>query len=249
MRLFKVDGVWPEGERSTVVLDEQCIRVTHGDEGPGVYIKDHVILVEPVLAEFFKEGIPYLPLPAARISTDPSKPVSFLRDSRSNIDRINNGSYYGECIVQVSFLEGTHELYASSFKEVVADGPFGGRVVREYERESAGMEVLAASDDGQEMLIKLVPGASFRLHRKLKGKESLVVISWSGRHLKSFSPPFREAREPREGKKRNRRRRDRAHQGAPSSTTRYRVARESKDDESLTATMSEVINLATRRQG
>ncbi len=223
----------PEPLGGTSVLDEVCLRVTHGDEGPGVYLRDCMIPVEPVLANFFKEDVAYLPLPAARISVDPEKPLCFLRDSRSNIDRINNRNYYGECAVHVCFPAGDHTLHAASFGERLEKGHFGDKVVRDFLPidDAEGIEILAQSEDKQEFLLRMMPGASFRLHRALKGKQSSVVISWSGRQLKAFSPGFKKTREPRQ---RNRR--------------KGLTAKMSEGNPALSQ-LARVVNLASRRQG
>jgi hypothetical protein len=234
MRLFKVDAAWPEEHRTNAILAYQCAYVTQGEKGPGLYMRDKFIPVEPALAAAFGGEVTSLPLLAARLDNTGSTPV-LRRDTRGNIEKSRKRDYYGDCLVYVSFQEGTHQLLSSCFGETLKEGHFGSRVVREYLplEDSEGVEAVALSQDRQEALLCLKPAASFRIHRTVRGKETVVVVSWNGRRLRAHIPRFHEMREPR---KRNRNRK--------GLTTTM-----SEANPQLGARLADVVSLAARRQG
>ena len=247
MRLFKVDDVWPKDIRSRCIYDEHSVHVTQGEEGPGVYMRDIFIPIDEELQAMMEADPSTEPVPllAARLSPNPSETLRFMRETPSNTSRVKHGRYYGECLVHVNFPRGAHQFFASSFGEKLETGSFGGRVVREFLPigDAEGIEVVAQSEDEQEVLVHMVAGASFRLHRKEQGHRYTVVISWSGRRLTVRDPAFQEAQKQRP-------RRQEQEQEEPRSRRRRR--RRSP----ATATLSEacpelknVVALARHRQG
>lgn len=239
MRIFKVDSVWPK-ELPKGVYGEHSVQVTEGEEGLGVYLRDCFIAVDKrIEAAKNRQKSKSVWLLAARLSEDPEKPLVLLQEMMGTMRSIEQGRYYGECLVHVQFPSGTHEFLASSFGEKLEEGAFGGRVVREYLPlgDAGGIDVVAMSEDKQEALIRMSSGASFRLHRKERGRHSVVVVSWSGRTLKSFNPSFKEPRKSQESKEPRRRRQRRGRSPATATLSEACPA------------LAEVVTLAERRQG
>jgi len=208
MRLFKVMSEWPDRGPS---VPDSSLYVSLGSEGPGVYLTDHFLPVSKALAAPFleAEGVgaeqERLPLIVANINEGVGDtPTRIFQAARQELEQVREGSYYGPCLVYVCLprlKDCPIQFLAGVYGEKVVTYRSGQRVEREYLpiEDAGGVRVLVWSEDHQDALIEMLPGAGIRLHRDehfLPDRESpVLVVSWSGKELRVFRPTkFKDGR-------------------------------------------------------
>ena len=194
MRLFRVVGEWGDNGPSP---DERCMRIEHGEEGPAVYMEDHILPVSKSLGAPFLERVPLQALPLGAANVNVGETTRLFQASRDELERVRRGSYYGSALVHVCPPRRTEcpvQFLASCYGEKVVSYRSGPRVERDYLPlgDAGGVRALVMSDDSQEALIEMLPGSSFRLqrdeHRVEDGESPVLVVSWSGKELRVFRP-------------------------------------------------------------
>lgn len=204
MRMFRVESAWG---RVDELQERHLLRVEKrvqdgGQPSTGVFLQDKFLPVAPALARaVVSEGVGYLT--AGRLSTN--EPTRIVAASLDEVRDVRTGRYYGDCLVHVCIPRKPIreiQILSACFGEREQKTEDGVQVVRDYfpfdACEHPGIKVILESDDQQEALIQLSPGAAFRVHvtdDKPKGKNTYgIAVTWSGAELTAYHSAISVAR-------------------------------------------------------
>ena len=183
--------------------DDELLRVEQGEHGPGLYLRDCVVPLSPLLSEPFKVcQFTTLWQNGGVLRVKDGEPLvlgpSSLRESRRLLgSSTGNARYWGPALLHVCLphrREGKVTLWASSYGEAVVSSKSGRRVIREYLplEDAGGITIRARSEDEEEALLEVLPGACFRIERELEGtlpeESPILVVSWTGTTLRISRP-------------------------------------------------------------
>lgn len=202
MRLFKVTGEWKESAPPHPV--ECAIHITQGEEGPGLYVDEYFIPVSKALASPFEQQVPLTSLPLPLANLNEGEPCRLFQASRDELERLKEGRYYGKALAHICLpkLDGVPVRYfCSTWEDLVIPYATCPRVDRKYHGfdQVVGVRTIIESEDGEERLVEMTPGSSFRLHRDEHlvppGESPVLVVSWNGKTPRVFRPTkFKEDR-------------------------------------------------------
>jgi hypothetical protein len=204
MRLFRVDGEWPDlrpmrSQEREEFLQQQGLLVEHGAEGPGVYLgagATKVLGLCPALAAPFEKepDVPARLLLAGRLREECPNELGVPHPEELEL-RSRTG-YYGPVLMHIAlhYTEGGRVWFEASTYDEVLDRPEKGcpRVRRVYHplERAVGVKVLALAH--HEALLWLWPGAGLRACRDEEtlplGASPVLQVTHGGKYPRVFAP-------------------------------------------------------------